>query len=94
LESLRNLEFLCVNDCAPEIALSELPDLHNLRTLRLYARTVRYDIRNLKEKFPKLEELRSSGIKKEQAASLSEAKVDVAVQYGQMKYVNGCHVPD
>jgi Leucine-rich repeat (LRR) protein len=92
--SLRNLEFLCVNNCAPEIALSELPALPKLRTLWLYTCRVNYDIFDLKKKFPKLEVFWPSRIKKEQAVSLSKANADVVVKYKQQNYVNGCHVPD
>jgi hypothetical protein len=94
LDSFQSLEFLCVNDCASEIALSELPSLPKLRNLQLFTCKVNYDILDLKKKFPKLEEFWPSRIKKDQAVSLSEANADVVFKYKQQKYVNGCLVPD
>jgi hypothetical protein len=94
LDSFQSLEFLCVNHCAPEIALSELPCLPNLNTVHLFTCKVNYDILDLKKKFPKLKLFDPSRIKKDQAVSLSEANADVVFKYKQQKYVNGCHVPD
>lgn len=89
LDSFGSLGYLTINDCAPEISLSDLPDLPNLRFLELFTCKVNYDTYELKKKFPKLELFNPSKITVEQALSLSKANADVTVKKEQKKYLNG-----
>ena len=92
IDSLQGLEYLCINDCAHEVALSDLPYLPNIRFVKLLSSKTNPDIYDLKKKMPKLEYMLISKMANEQVILLSEANADVAIEKKGKRYLNGVFV--
>ncbi|NOU71801.1 hypothetical protein GC098_10275 [Paenibacillus sp. LMG 31458] len=79
LQSFQNIEALIVNGNSNKVALNEIGELKQLKSLWLIDCNVQVDISNLKHQFSRLEELQISNMKNEQVLELSQLNTGVIV---------------